>query len=71
MTTQRFPVGTRFKSRGKCPRDCVVTDYLVTRNLAGEIVAARYVATHEFCGQTVTDYDVSDTEVAMGGGVMG
>lgn len=63
---QRFPVGTRFRTSGRYPRECVVIDYLVTRNLAGAIVATRYVATHEFAGQTVTDSDVIETTIARG-----
>lgn len=63
---QRFPVGTRFRTRGKYPRECVVVDYHVTRNLAGEIVKARYVATHQFIGQEVVDLDVPETTIAMG-----
>lgn len=64
--TQRFPVGTRFRTRGKCPRECVVVDYHVTRNLAGEIVKARYVATHQLMGQDVVDLDVPEATIAMG-----
>jgi hypothetical protein len=62
----RFSIGTQFKTRGKAPRICTVTDILKTYNSAGELVLVRYVATHEFCGQTVTSYDVIDTTIAMG-----
>jgi hypothetical protein len=66
QATPRFKVGTTFYSRGKHPRLCTVTDYLVTRNLAGEVVKARYVATHDMCGQDVVDVDVPEVAIAMG-----
>jgi hypothetical protein len=64
--TPRFKVGQRFKTRGKHPSVCTIVDILRTFNLAGECVSLRYVATHEFCGQTVTDHDVVDTTIAKG-----
>lgn len=65
-TEQRFPVGTEYMTRGKAPRLCVVKDFLVTRNLAGDVVKTRYVSTHEICGQIVEDNDVCETTIAMG-----
>jgi hypothetical protein len=62
----RFPIGTQFKTRGKAPRLCTVTDIWRTYNAAGELMRVRYVATHEFLGQTITDCDVCDTTIAMG-----
>ena len=62
----KYPVGTKFKTRGKAPRICTVTDYLVTTNLKGDIVKTRYVATHQFLGQTVTDRDIPETTISMG-----
>lgn len=62
----RFNIGTQFKTRGKHPRLCTVTDILKTYNSAEELVSIRYVATHEFMGQTVTDRDVVETTIAMG-----
>lgn len=61
---QRFPIGTTFRSSGKVQRVCTVVDFHVTRNLAGEIVRARYVATHEFMGQTITERDIAETTIA-------
>jgi hypothetical protein len=67
MTTeQRFPIGTEFYTRGKVPRLCKVIDVLRTYNMAGELVSLRYVAVHEFMGQTLTDSDVVDTTIARG-----
>ena len=62
----RFVVGTQFMTRGKAPRLCTVVDIWRTYNTAGELVKLRYVATHELMGQTLTDYDVVETTIAMG-----
>lgn len=62
----KYPIGTKFKTRGKAPRVCTVVDYHTTTNLAGEVVKERYVATHEFMGQIVTDYDVCAVTIARG-----
>lgn len=59
----RFLPGTIFKTGN---RQCTVTDILTTYNLAGEPVKQRYVATHQFLGQTVTDHDVCETTIARG-----
>lgn len=61
-----FPIGTVFKTRGKHPNICTVTDILHTFNSKGELVKVRYVATHEFLGQVVTDHDVPGVTIAMG-----
>lgn len=66
MIEQRFAIGTRYLTRGKAPRLCTVTDVLRTYNSANELVRLRYVATHEFMGQTMTDGDVCDAAIAMG-----
>jgi len=63
-TTCKYPIGTKFKSPGKHPKICTVTDFHVTRNLAGELVRSCYVATHEFMGQTITDYQVPSATIA-------
>lgn len=62
----RFTIGQKFIQGGKRKDECVVTDILKTYNHAGELVKIRYVATHLFMGQTVTDYDVTDTAIARG-----
>lgn len=59
----RFAVGTKFRSK-TCI--CTVTDIWTTRNLQGDIVKERYVATHDFCGAQVTDCDVVDATIARG-----
>ena len=62
----KYYFGTRFKKRHKVPRYCIVVDILKTYNYAGELAFFRYVATHEFMGQTVTDKDVVETTIDMG-----
>lgn len=62
----RFTIGTQYTTRGKHPQLCTVTDILSTCNAKGELVRIRYVSTHLFAGQIVTDYDVCDTTIARG-----
>ena len=64
MKDARYPIGTQFLSGGKHKRMSTVTDILKTYNMAGELVNIRYVATHEFVGQIVTDRDVCDATIA-------
>ena len=63
---QTFPIGTKFMTRGKCPKRCTVVDILKTYNHAGELVRIRYVATHDWMGQTLVDETVTHTTIAMG-----
>jgi len=62
----RFAIGTVYRTGGKHPIECTVTDILRTYNSKGELVKIRYVATHQFCGQLVTDVDVVETTIARG-----
>lgn len=67
MTAEpRFPIGTKFMTRGKHKKLCTVVETLRTYNSADALVTVRYVATHEFMGQAVTENDVVDTTIAMG-----
>lgn len=59
-----YPIGTQYQSRGKHPRLCTVKDVWKTYNAAGELVQIRYVTTHEFLGQIVTEYDVVAVTIA-------
>lgn len=57
-------IGTRFIRRNSKRKDIeTVVDILTTTNLKGEIVSVRYVATHEFMGQIVTDSDIVKTTI--------
>ncbi len=62
----RYPIGTKFKTRGKTPRLCTVVDILRTYDNAGEMTSLRYVATHQFCGQVMADTNVVETTITMG-----
>lgn len=62
---QRFEIGKRYKPIGK-DYWCEVVDVYRTYNSKGELVSLQYVTTHEFCGQIVTDYRVTDTTIARG-----
>lgn len=64
--SHKFPIGTVFKTRSKSPLICTVVDQLTTTNSKGEVTSERYVATHNFCGQTVSDNNVVETTIAMG-----
>lgn len=63
---QKFPIGTKYKPIGKHTKECTVIDFHVTRNLAGDVVRTRYVASHQFLGQTLSDSDVVETTIARG-----
>lgn len=63
----KYAIGTRFTPVGRRhPRERTVIDIWKTYNAAGELVNIRYVATHEFMGQVLTDYDVGETTIARG-----
>ena len=62
----RFAIGQQYRTQGKAPRLCTVTDILRTYNAAGNLVQLSYVATHDFMGQQVTERDVCETTIARG-----
>lgn len=63
----RFKIGQQFIRQHTKRKDVeTITDILTTRNTSDEVVKIRYVAEHDFMGQTVTDYDVLDTTIAKG-----
>lgn len=66
MNKPKYAVGHKFTTRGREPRQCIVTDVWSTFNTAGELVKVRYVTKHFFMGQIVTDCDVCETTIAMG-----
>jgi hypothetical protein len=65
MKTPRFKIGTTFKPIGK-GYVCTVTDILTTLKSSGEVHRVCYVATHLFCGQTVSNFDVPEATIARG-----
>lgn len=62
----KYPIGTVYKQTGKRGDVCTVIDFLTTRNLAGEVVSERYVSTHLFMGQLMTNNDVPAASIARG-----
>ena len=53
--------GTRFKTRGKHPKECEVIDIHTTRNIAGDIVKTEYHCQHDFLGQKITHNECAVT----------
>lgn len=64
--SQRYPIGTMFRPIGRHSKVCTVTDFLRTYNSRGDMVRVRYVAQHQFLGQTITDHDVAEATIARG-----
>ena len=62
----KFPVGTQYMPRRRNTRLCTIVDIHKTYNNDGDLVKTTYVATHDFCGQTITESDVSETTIARG-----
>ena len=62
----KFPIGTKYMTRGKNKHECTVIDIHSTFNVSGEMVKFRYVSTHIFCGQTMTNYDVPQASISLG-----
>jgi hypothetical protein len=63
---QQFQISQQFRTRGKAPCLCTIVDVWRTYNVRGEMVRLRYVAKHQFMGQTITDHGVCETTIAMG-----
>ena len=61
-----YPIGTKFMTGGKFPRECTVIDVFKTYNKQSELVKTEYCATHIFLGQIVTDYSVPTATIARG-----
>lgn len=66
MKVARYKIGQQYMTRGKHPVRCTVTDIYSTYNAQGELVYIRYVAAHEFLGQTLTEYDIPEATIARG-----
>lgn len=64
---REYPIGTKYQVRRKNSINTyTVTDILKTYNSKNELTKIRYVATHVFLGQTVTDHDVVPVTIARG-----
>lgn len=66
MREPKFAIGQQYKTMGKLPKVCTITDIYKTYNSKGEMVQIRYASQHEFMGQTLTDYDVIELTIARG-----
>jgi hypothetical protein len=58
-------IGVQYMTRGKSPRLCTVVDEHTTYASNGSIYKVRWVSTHEFMGQLMTNYDVVRTSIVM------
>jgi len=65
-TNIRFKIGDRYIKKGRHERVCTIVDIYKTFNSLDELVGVHYVTTHDFMGQTITEYDVIDTTIARG-----
>jgi len=63
--TEPSLIGTQYTTRGKHPRLCTVVDEHTTYTSNGSIYKVKYVSTHVFLGQPVTNYDVARTTILM------
>lgn len=64
-TKQRFSIGLQFnRVRKHSTKLLTIIDILKTYNNQNELVKLRYVCTYETLGQTLTDSDVTDVEIA-------
>jgi hypothetical protein len=66
MSTAKFPVGTKFKTRGKAPKVGEVVDIYYTYNQMGELVKIQYVTVTETMGQPVYNYETPEATIARG-----
>lgn len=66
ISPDQIIIGTQFMTPGRAPRKCTVVDIHKTYNMAGELVKTRYVTTHEFMGQTVTERDIPAITIQRG-----
>lgn len=61
----RFTIGTVFtRKRTNSAQEYTIVDILRTYNSKDELVKIRYVGECKFLGQTITDSDITDTEIA-------
>jgi len=66
ICTGTYSIGTQYMPMRKNTYVCTITDIHKTYNNNGDLVKTSYVATHEFCGQTITECDVPNSTIARG-----
>jgi hypothetical protein len=66
MRNPRYSIGDKYITRGRRKDVCTIIDIHTTTNASDEVVKITYVATHDFLGQIVTNYEVYETTISMG-----
>lgn len=66
IMTTIYEIGTQYMPNGKHAKLCTIVEILKTYNSKNELVDIRYHSTHDFLGQTVTNYDVIAVTIARG-----
>jgi hypothetical protein len=66
MKIHKFPIGTRYKTRGKNPYVCTVTDRFTVINEAGYLVRLYYSSEHTFLDQVVLNTEVVEATIMRG-----
>ena len=66
ICTGTYSIGTQYMPMRKNTYVCTITDIHKTYNANGDLIKTSYVATHDYCGQTITDNDVIETTIARG-----
>jgi hypothetical protein len=61
-----YPIGTKFMSIGKYPKECTVIDVLKTYNSKNELIEVSYNAVHNFLGQEVIQKYLPEASIARG-----
>jgi hypothetical protein len=61
-----YSIGTQYTSGGKRKDICTVIDIHKTYDFKGDLVKTRYVSTHEFMGQLVTEHDIPVVSIQRG-----
>lgn len=65
-TVKVWPIGTKYKTKGKYPRLCTVIDILRTYDKDDRLVKISYISTHDFLGCTTYNRDVCAATIAIG-----
>jgi len=67
MSVPQFKVGTKFINKHTKRKDIeTIVDIYITTNIKGDVIRTSYVATHDFMGSTVTNYDVCASTISRG-----
>jgi len=65
ISSANFKIGTKFIRRNSKRQDIeTITDIYTTKNIKGKIVKITYVASHNFMGTIIHDYDILAPTIA-------